>query len=319
MAKYFNVMKKLTKEIWVERFHKLHGTNKFDYSEFVYVNDCTKGKITCLVCKHVFWSKPSVHSRHGCISCRGIASSKYNSLGLNAFIEKANELHGNDRYDYSLITEYKNLMVKVPIVCKKCNETFWKTPNAHLKKLSYCSCPTCAKDEFAENFKDNVRKKWGDRFILDLSDYVDFNTPINVVCAECSHSFTKRPKSFYLYGTCPGCNNGSVSQKETAWLDLMKIPPECRQQLIPNTSFRGDGLIGNTIYEFYGDFWHGNPARYPSNKINKVNKYTMEYLFQKTLKREAKLKSLGYHLIYIWESDYDAGLDQSTRHPFPSD
>jgi len=238
---------------------------------------------------------------------------------LDAFIEKANELHGNDRYDYSLITEYKNLMVKVPIICKKCNETFWKTPNAHLKKLSYCSCPTCAKNEFIENFKENVRKKWGDRFILDLTEYVDIDTPIKVVCTECSYSFMKRPKSFYLYGTCPGCNNGSISQKETAWLDLMKIPLECRQQFISGigTRFYADGLIGKTIYEFYGDYWHGNPARYAPDKINKVNNSTMQELFDRTLSREKTLKSLGYDIIYIWESDYDAGLDRSTHHPIP--
>ena len=81
--------------------------------------------------------------------------------------------------------------------------------------------------------------------------------------------------------------------------------------------YKADALVDKTIYEFYGDYWHGNPARYAPNKMNKVSNVAMKYLFQKTLKREAKLKSLGYHLIYIWESDYDAGLDQSTHHPTP--
>lgn len=58
------------------------------------------------------------------------------------------------------------------------------------------------------------------------------------------------------------------------------------------------------IYEFYGDFWHGNPNIYKCDEINSVNKISFGKLYSNTIDKENKLKSLGYGIISIWESDY---------------
>ena len=46
---------------------------------------------------------------------------------------------------------------------------------------------------------------------------------------------------------------------------------------IPNSKYKADGYCkeNNTIYEFLGDFWHGNPliSRFSSQKINPKNNY----------------------------------------------
>jgi G:T-mismatch repair DNA endonuclease (very short patch repair protein) len=60
----------------------------------------------------------------------------------------------------------------------------------------------------------------------------------------------------------------------------------------------------NTVYEFHGDFWHGNPNIYNHNDINPTNHKTYKELFNNTVKREMAIIKLGYKLITIWESDY---------------
>lgn len=58
------------------------------------------------------------------------------------------------------------------------------------------------------------------------------------------------------------------------------------------------------MYEFYGDYWHGNPNVYNQNYINKHNKIKFITLFNKTISRENKLKECGYKIISIWEKDF---------------
>ena len=78
-----------------------------------------------------------------------------------------------------------------------------------------------------------------------------------------------------------------------------------RQYKIPGTRYLVDGFDKetNTVYEFLGDFWHGHP-KFPRDKINEINHCTMEYLYNCTFQRLDHLKTLGYNVKYIWESDF---------------
>ena len=78
------------------------------------------------------------------------------------------------------------------------------------------------------------------------------------------------------------------------------------EYLIPNTKYKADGYCEetNTIYEFHGDFWHGNPKIYNEYEINKITNCSYKELYEKTLIRENKIKELGYNLITIWEQDW---------------
>ncbi|MGI0075910.1 MAG: DUF7487 domain-containing protein [Nitrosopumilaceae archaeon] len=77
---------------------------------------------------------------------------------------------------------------------------------------------------------------------------------------------------------------------------------------IPNTKLQVDGYCKetNTIYEFYGDFFHGNPKIYEANFYNGVLYKTAGELYQQTINRENQIKSLGYNLITLWESEQNS-------------
>ena len=59
----------------------------------------------------------------------------------------------------------------------------------------------------------------------------------------------------------------------------------------------------NTIYEYYGDFWHGNPNIYKSEEVNPINKKSYGVLYENTMKREKLIKNDGYNLITQWETN----------------
>ena len=92
------------------------------------------------------------------------------------------------------------------------------------------------------------------------------------------------------------------------WIDMIKVNHPLLQIEfnIPTTRYYADAFDPdtNTIYEFYGDYWHGNPKRYDSNTINKTTKCTMGELYERTNIRKNKCMELGYRYVEIWESQW---------------
>ena len=58
----------------------------------------------------------------------------------------------------------------------------------------------------------------------------------------------------------------------------------------------------NTVYEFHGNVWHGNPRIYdPDDRPHPYNNLSAETLFTKTEEKTNKLVSFGYNVIEMWE------------------
>ena len=105
------------------------------------------------------------------------------------------------------------------------------------------------------------------------------------------------------------------SQKSIQWLESVMQSDNIHIQhalnggeyQIPGTRYKADGYCQetNTIYEFHGDYWHGNPEIYDENQINETVGLSMKILYNKTIEKENKIKELGYNLVTIWESHFN--------------
>ena len=76
---------------------------------------------------------------------------------------------------------------------------------------------------------------------------------------------------------------------------------------IPHTNFKVDGYDKktNTVYEFLGDVFHGNPSKFdPLDTPHPYTDETAQKLYDDTFKRLDYIRNLGYNVIYIWENDY---------------
>lgn len=118
---------------------------------------------------------------------------------------------------------------------------------------------------------------------------------------------------------CPDCLGKGCSQVALDWLKSIEqqqnIVIQCHTSpdgefKIPSPNggyYRADGYHAstNTIYEYHGDYWHGNPKRYNLNEHNQKAGKTFEELYIKTIKKEDYLKLLGYNLIVKWETPFD--------------
>ena len=100
---------------------------------------------------------------------------------------------------------------------------------------------------------------------------------------------------------------GPISGIATEWLDLLGI--DIREFTIPGTRFRVDGMKDNIVYEFLGDYWHGNPEIYGPFTINKLNGKTCAELYKQTINRINEIRGKGYKVFYIWENEFHKGLE----------
>lgn len=84
---------------------------------------------------------------------------------------------------------------------------------------------------------------------------------------------------------------------------------------IPGTRYTADGYCveTNTIYEFHGDVFHGNPILFESTEYcHPFNKgITAGELYERTMLKEQTIRELGYNLITIWETDWITNYEQN--------
>ena len=104
------------------------------------------------------------------------------------------------------------------------------------------------------------------------------------------------------------------SEQQIEWLNFLQkyygisVQHACNdgEYRIPETRYYADGFCRdtNTIYEYHGDYWHGNPRIFSSDDFNKSTKCTYGELYDNTYKRESEIRGLGYNLVVMWESDW---------------
>ena len=72
---------------------------------------------------------------------------------------------------------------------------------------------------------------------------------------------------------------------------------------IGDKTYKVDGFCEktNTVYEFYGCFWHGCPKCYKPNVVNSKNQKDMGTLNDKTIEKRETIKNAGYSHVSTYE------------------
>ena len=230
---------------------------------------------------------------------------------------------------------------RIKLLCLTCKNRWESHPNNLL--ASVIGCPECAKGimrsaqvKEAKTFASEIFEEFG-RALTVVGNYKNDNTDIEILCNSCGFRFFRKPKALLLQkrqgvettrNACPQCrkNSGCVSSASQKWLKEVEKRKRIKLEYATNgkeriihigkATYKVDGFHKrtNTVYEFYGDNWHGNPDTtvgsnfvHPKLKKYKTRESQASYLLASTGKRQLKLASAGYTVIYVWESDYASG------------
>lgn len=113
---------------------------------------------------------------------------------------------------------------------------------------------------------------------------------------------------------CPHCSTSKgYSNSQIEWFNKIEQAEniDIQHALKPDGEYKipGIGKVDgycedtNTVYEYHGDYWHGNPLVFDHTQINPTVKTSYGDLYAKTMERDNKIRKLGYKLVVKWETE----------------
>lgn len=317
------MVRKKTLSEFIEESKNKYG-DKFNYSLSKYNGG---NKLITMQCSnnHIFTTYPAIHlskkSKGGCSKCHfnnlPTLLTKYNQ---ESFIKKVSEIH-NMTYDYSK-TIYKDLHTSITITCK-IHGDFIQTPVCHLHHKHGCNECGKIKTMNARILSANQIEEKLNKFRIIHKNKYEYGQIfrenqvlwLEIICPLHGNHITRFFNHEKGHG-CPKCV--SVSSKiQIEWLEYCAVRDGFIQHIgnigeyiVPNTKYCVDGynIDTNTIYEFQGDFWHGNPDIYDLNEINTKLNVTFGELYFNTIDKIKLLNDMGFKVIEMWENDWRNGI-----------
>ncbi len=284
---------------------EIHG-DTYKYDKVEYINSRTDVIITCKI-HGDFLQRPDGHYKSGCNKCSG----RY-QYTLQDWLIKSKEKHGN-KYIYDKV-EYINSQLTVIITCK-IHGDFPQMATCHLQGSGCGKCSGNIRKTTEQFIKDAIEIH-GDKNNYDKVEYVNSGIPVIITC-KIHGDFPQRPNSHLRGSGCGRCSNNGYSPSSIVWLEYMMIKDNTFIQHAENegehkievngknTKVDGCASEFNRVYEFHGDYWHGNPKKFNREDMNKTCKKTFGELYDNTIKRTKDIRALGYEVVEMWESDCD--------------
>ena len=145
--------------------------------------------------------------------------------------------------------------------------------------------------------------------------FKNMNTKMAIICSIHGCFWQTPAEHKKAIVGCPKCNCSNKSKQELDWLSTFNILFQYQKRIDFTSTkyFIVDAFdpSTNTVYEYLGDFWHGNLNKYSPQSINPICKKTFKQLNDETIFKLNSLKSLQYNVIYIWESDFKSKKSSS--------
>jgi len=306
-------------EYYIGKAKEIHG-EKYDYSlahPIYRLHDKTTiicsvhGKFEQAMAGHIY-------QEQGCPRC----GNRFIKT-LEEVLGEIKSVHG-ETYEYPPF-EYKNNKQKIKIVCKKHGEF-----NQGIKEhINGSGCPKCKPNfkKTTETFIEAAKEKHGDKYDYSLVDYKGTDILVDIVCKK--HGVFQQTAHAHLAGYgCKRCVANS-SKKENEWLESLAIDGLIRQYRlkIGEKTYVVDGFDSKTrtVYQFHGDYFHGNPKFYKPHWVNAVSGKKFGELYSKTNDIREKIKSAGYKYVEKWESNFkskesrDFGYKEAVYFPHDGD
>lgn len=302
-------MKAKTKQELLSLYHIAHG-EYYDYSSMDLDNKIN-GKIKIICPVHgEFLQSHYDHIRAGCPACannrKKIKSSKILVSDLQDLVDKF-----GDKFDFSK-AEYKNGSSSLIVWCKE-HHQYFKNTAYHIVRGA--GCPDCKKEKISNKkrlgnseFINRSTAKHGNKYDYALVKYKTLIDSVKIICPE-HGMFEQKPREHLSGSGCPLCASTTVSAVSQKWLSTLGLNLEKEHKIAHDSGYYvvdGYDHKTNTVYEFYGDYWHGNPSVFDPEQVNTSVDKKFKELYNNTMLREQVLKNLGYQLVTIWESEFNA-------------
>ena len=310
----------------VEALSRAKFKDKFNFSKAIFTKMHEPLILICPL-NHEFSITPTVHLRDdsdgGCHECAKISIAARNCYGQEEWIALATKKH-DGFYTYEKV-EYVSSQEYVTITCPTHGD-FEQTPAQHLGGRG---CRPCG---IAKNVASKLYSEEDKAQLIALCSeihsekytYIDVFTQdgrlyISMYC-DTHGEFSQRLDHHRSGHGCVKCVT-NYSRAQIEWLNYIAVSGTPVQHALNGGEYQVPGMCGlvdgydpktNTVYEFQGDFWHGNPRRFKPDDINTRNGCTFGFLFERTQAKNTRIRDLGYNVVEMWEIDWDRAIHAVT-------
>lgn len=304
---------------FVECARAIHKDN-YDYSRIIpeHIEGVKSTvEIICKLCQYSWMSSINNHinNKRSCPNCANRVP-----WTLDRFLRCAREIH-KDNYDYTQIKpeDVHTAKSKIPILCRTCQYCWTPTINGHIN--GEYGCPNCAKNApwTLNSFIQRACRIHGEAFDysqIEDEDIQGSESAIRIRCLQCNNTWMPSINSHINSASgCPNCNQSRrFSAAQIAWLEgimrtdniIIRHGLSLGGEYTINSIGKVDGFCesNNTVYEYHGDYWHGNPNIFPQDDPH-PHKIGQTYgdLYYKTIERDQRIRELGYNLVIKWETE----------------
>jgi hypothetical protein len=302
---------------FVRRATELHS-GKYIYPD-PYRGDAIK--ITILCPTHgAFQQSPGSHlAGSGCSQCGFKLRAEKKTLSQEDCLSRFRDQHGN-RYGYGKV-DYKGQAIPVIIVCPVHGD-FEQLPHVHWAGMG---CRKCGIQETAdsqrlttEEFVRRAQEVHGDADDYSPTKYMRGHDKVTIACRV--HGLYEQNAYNHLAGfRCRRCTPMGYSKLAIEWLNFMSlysgvvIRHACNggEVTLPGTLYRPDGYSDGCVWEFDGDYYHGNPKYYAGDRPFPHSKTgtTFGDNLVRTVRKRVVMRSLGFKVIHIWGSEWERAKD----------
>ena len=295
-----------TNDKFIQKAQLKHGLI-YDYKHTNYVHSYSDVTIIC----HIHGPFELMASRHlegqGCPKCSN--AQRINRLTMFQSKEEVEQFIDNKFKGSIQLVNVPDRLRHGSEVTVECHvHGLFQTKISHLKHTKF-GCKECGytsastqRSKSTAQFIQECLAIHGDTYDYSKTTWTHANAKSLFICKK--HGEFEQYVGAHLGGSgCPKCKK-RISTPCMAWIASFNNPNIIKEYKIAKKFVDGFDPSTNTIYEFYGDYWHGNPQKFPSDQYNPSCKVTMGELYNRTVKRAEFLKSLGYSLVEIWESDW---------------
>ena len=294
-----------TQQEFLDQARRVHG-NKYDYSKTAYRRGTDMIVITC-PSHGDFCQLASSHLRAGCARC-----PRHSNIDQGVFEKRASAVHSG-KYSYKRAV-YSRSSAKLVITCPVHGD-FEQYPQNHLRGQGCRKCTNLLKSSSTGQWIQAAIDRHGEKYEYDKVKYTGHKDLVNIGCSK--HGDFWQNAGSHLQGSgCPRCRTNRISKPSLIWLEAMSTLDNTYVQhggnggevRLAGTRMHADGFSAelNKVYEFLGNYYHGNPRKYAPDTVNKTSKRTMGDLYERTCKRRKLIEDLGYDYEEIWEDEMDA-------------
>ena len=296
--------KRYTNEEFLRKIETLPNIEELSFEDVHYANNKTKIKIYC-------YHKDENGNEHGefeispghflagerCPKCRYIKSSSKKRRNLEEVKKIASEIH-NGKYDYSLITEYKNDRIKYPIICPE-HGVFYQAFNNHIKAKQ--GCPICGREKCDrervlpfEEFENRANAVHNEKYTYIPESYSSISNKLRIICPIHGEFEQLGTNHVDLRQGCPKCGVVEFKGEYEIYQYLCnligedKVQRRCKGILDGNYELDIYVPSENFAIEYNGLYWHSEIAKDKNYHLRKTD----------------ECNSKGIRLFHIFEDEW---------------